>query len=377
MALVRDRETWFVYVATIAYGWTFYALGPAFSFLRDEQQTSRTVSSLHSLALAVGLLVTGLLGDRITARLGRAATLRLGIVCVGAGVVWLCVGPNPWLTIPSVVLVGFGGSSLINNGIAFLDVHHNEAKTAAIAEATGLSGIANLIAPLGLGAGVAVGWGWRAGVLVAVPMYVGALLIRVNRAIVNRPSSAHDLAGPLPLGYWRAWLVLVSCFGAEYSLALWAVDLLRNQGGLSPAAAAAGLAAFTAGLTVSRLVSARWLPIWDPERTLRTSLLIPAVAWIPLWLSTNGWVMLGALLVIGAGVGLNFPLNMERLIRASGGHADRAVSRSSLAASLAAASAPTGLGALGDLVGIHQAFVLVEVFLLLALGLALLWPVRD
>lgn len=377
MPILRDRPTWFVYVAFFAFGWTFYALGPAFSFLRDEQGTSRFVSSLHSLGLATGTLLSGLLLAWLTARFGRSITLRTGMLFVAAGTVWLCTGPSVWWTVPSVILIGFGGSTLINNGVAFLEAHHGEAHAAAISESTGVSGIANLVAPLGMGVAVGAGFGWRLGMLVAAPMFLLALFIRFDGSLLNRAQPTHHEAGGLPTAYWKAWIILVCCFGAEYTIALWAVDLLQTRGGLSAAAAAAGLAAFTAGITISRFAGARLLQNLDGELVFRGSLLLPALAWFGLWFSTNGVVMLVALGFMGAGVGLHFPLNMARMMRASEGNPDRATARSALAASLAAAAAPTGLGALGDLYGIHMAFILVQVFLAIALGLSTVWRVPE
>lgn len=377
MSFVRDRATWFVYTAFFAFGWTFYALGPAFSFLRDEQDTSRLVSSLHSLGLATGTFLAGIFLASLTARLGRATTLRLGMASVALGLVWLCTGQGPAWTIPSVMLIGLGGSTLINNGVAFLEAHHREAHTAAISESTGVSGIANLVAPIGIGLAVGAGFGWRIAVLVAVPIFFAAFLIRFDSTILSSTAAGRTERGRLPSRYWKAWIVLCSCFGAEYTIALWAVDLLQVRGSLGPAAAAAGLAAFTAGITVSRLAGGRLLKSSDSEHLLQLSLLLPAIAWVGLWCSTNGAIMLLSLGVMGLGFGLHFPLNMARLMRASNGLPDQATARSSLAASLAAACAPTGLGALGDIYGIHRAFILVEVFLVVALLLARLWPVRD
>lgn len=377
MPLVRDKPTRFVYIAFFAFGWTFYALGPAFAFLRDEQQTSRFVSSLHSLGLATGTFLAGVFLASMTSRFGRATTLRLGMIAVALGVLWLCVGQGPSWTIPSVVLIGLGGSTLINNGVAFLEAHHGEAHEAAISESTGVSGVANLVAPLGIGFAVGTGFGWRIAVLAAVPMFLLALLMRPAVSALNTSRPGHHERGRLPALYWKSWVVLFCCFGAEYTIALWSVDLLQVRGGLTAAAAAAGLAAFTAGITISRLAGAQLLHAADSELVFRISLLTPALAWIGLWFSESGWVMLAALGIMGLGVGLHFPLNMARMMRASRGLPDRATARSALAASLAAASAPTGLGALGDLYGIHQAFLLVEVFLLVALVLASVWRVRD
>ncbi|CAB4886527.1 unannotated protein [freshwater metagenome] len=95
------------------------------------------------------------------------------------------------------------------------------------------------------------------------------------------------------------------------------------------------------------------------------------------WGFTLWPVVLGGMFVTGVGIGVHWPLGVARAVRASGGLTDHASAAASVAGSLAIAVAPFALGALSDLIGFHEAFLLVPAFLLVALGLIFLRPVPD
>ena len=99
--------------------------------------------------------------------------------------------------------------------------------------------------------------------------------------------------------------------------------------------------------------------------------------WFPLWFSTSAPIMLAAMFVIGLGLGAHFPLGMSRLLKAAPGMVEEAAARSSLAAGLAGAIMPFALGVIGDAVGIHTAFIAVPVLFVLALVMAVRYPVRG
>ena len=75
-SLVRDRLTWLTYGQLAVYGYFIYGFGPVVPLLRDEQQTSRAVASLHGTALAVGAVLGAV--ERIIrecARLGITSSI--------------------------------------------------------------------------------------------------------------------------------------------------------------------------------------------------------------------------------------------------------------------------------------------------------------
>ncbi|MFZ5851390.1 MAG: MFS transporter, partial [Actinomycetota bacterium] len=87
-----------------------------------------------------------------------------------------------------------------------------------------------------------------------------------------------------------------------------------------------------------------------------------AVFWTAPW----AWLAFLGLAVTGLGISLHFPLGISLAIAAADGATDLATARASYAAGLAVGVAPLALGALADRVGVHLAFLLVPVLLVIA-----------
>jgi predicted MFS family arabinose efflux permease len=128
-----------------------------------------------------------------------------------------------------------------------------------------------VIAPVFLGIAIASVLGWRAGIWVAVVAFVAVEIWRGRSlSVFGEPGQVltRKASGALPtLTYWA--LVANMCYvGAEFCMSLWGVDLLREQVGLSPAAAAAGLGALTGGIFVGRAFGAGITRAVPAERLL-------------------------------------------------------------------------------------------------------------
>ena len=67
----RDRFTWLAYGMLSYYAFMQAAPGLLMPFLRDELNLSYTVSGLHFTAFSLGMVISGLITDRLAARWGR------------------------------------------------------------------------------------------------------------------------------------------------------------------------------------------------------------------------------------------------------------------------------------------------------------------
>ncbi len=363
----RDRPTIYAYLAMFMYVWGLYGMGPALLLIRDDSGMSRTVASLHSTATALGFLIIGTIGPRITARLGRATTIRIGTLAIGLGIAFVALGGTPALSIPGALGIGLGGSLALNGLNAFLAVHHGANGAAAVSEGAGMSMLAGLASPLVLGAFVDRGIDWRFALLLAVAGLLIADRLRGDAEVLNEgfhPTSASR--GHLPALYWWAWVAIALCIGVEFSFVMWAGDVLRDQSDASVSLAAASLTAVAAGMAAGRFSIPVLLRRLHVETAFRVSIILPLIMWFPMWLSHNPAVILTCMITIGIGIGFHYPLSLARMVAASGGQADLANTRSSLASGAAIAIAPLALGALADAVGLHTAFAAVPVMLALA-----------
>jgi predicted MFS family arabinose efflux permease len=368
-SFVRDRLTWLVYLQLGVYGYILYGLGPSIRLLREDQDISKTLSGLHGTAMAAGALVCGLAGPPVVQRIGRGRALWGGLATACMGVVIFTAFTALPLTLFGALVTTFGGSFVVNVTSTVLAEHHVVAGSAAMSEGHAGAAVLGLCAPLVIGGAVAVGAGWRAGLLLA--LLLGVLLaVTLGRIQIpdHRLVAGHDPAAnrSLPRRYWWAWTALVFLVAVEFSMTIWTSDVLRDRVGLSEGASAAGVTAVVAGMAVGRLLGGALALRWDPDRLLYGALTVAALGFGVFWISTAPVPALAGLAVVGLGIALHFPVGLMRALATASGRTDLAASRVSLAVGIAVGVGPFVLGALADGVGTHAAFLVVPGFLALA-----------
>ena len=376
----RDRATLITYGQFAMYGWFLYAFGPSVPLLRDEYGVTSTVAALHGTLLALAALLVGLGAPRVVRHRGRGGSLRAGSVLLIIGVLIYTSGHSLALTMLGAFVAGLGGGLVAVFGNAHLSAHQGEAAPSALSEAAMMSAVFGMVAPLALGLGVAIGWGWRPGLLVTALGVLALELLRGPTTAFNDTELPHDQLPepePLPHLFWWAWGVLVSLVGVEFCLILWSSDLLRLRGGFGPGAAAASLTSVVAGMALGRGVGSVLARRINTERLLMGAIALAFVAFAAAWLSNGALPILIALFATGCGVGLHWPLGISRAIRATNHQADRASARVVVGAGLASGGAPFILGALADAFGVHTAFLVVPVLLVIALALVIARPIST
>lgn len=401
MRLTRDRATWLLYMHSAVFAYFLYCFGPSVPLLGDDLGVSKAVAGLHSTAYAVGGAVVGLLGSRPVRWWGRGPALWGGLALLAAGVLMYALGPWIAVTLTGALLCGLGGFAVVNLVAAAVVDHHGPvAGPGALSEAHGIGAAVGMVAPLAIGGAQASGLGWRYGILATPVLILGLYVLfrhtripghhrddiaELERAALEQtaleqaareeaaaPTTSPDKPARLPARYWWAWLMIVCLVAVEFSLSLWASDLLEDRAGLSEGAAATGMTAVVAGLCVGRITGGRLVLRYSIGRLYAVALAVNAVGFAALWLSTTAWLSFAGLFVAGLGMSVQFPLAMARSIEAAEGRADLAASRSALATALAAGGAPFLLGLLADTFDTWKAFAIIPVFLLAAVPALLL-----
>jgi predicted MFS family arabinose efflux permease len=371
--LQRDRLTLLVYAHLAVYGYFLYGMGPAVPLLRHDEGVSRAIGGLHGTALAAGAVLAGLTGAWLTARWGRGGVLRGGLLTLAVGIVLIVSTRSLPMTLLGALVAGTAGSFVVNAHAAVLTDHHQHAGPAAISEANALAAGLGALAPAVLGGFQILGPGWRFGMLVGA---VGAIAVTIIgwRVDVPAPAPPNAVARrdaeqapgktlPLPRRYWVAWTVLVLCIAVEFSMTIWASDLLRQRLHLSSGAAAACITAIPAGMTAGRVIGSRLALGRDVEMLLLGSLAVTATGFAFFWAVPVTAVAVAGLFVVGLGIAMQYPLSISRLIARSQGRADLATARASLGAGIAVGGGPFVLGWLADSFGTHRAFLLVPAML--------------
>lgn len=381
--LVRDFTTWVVYAQVAVFGYFLYAFNPTVALVRDEQGWSRSIASLIGAFFAAGAVIGGLAAARIVRRVGRGALLRLGSGLIVGGLVVYTAAPGLPLLLLGAFVASLGGTFAMVGTNAFLPDHHGPASPRAMTEAHGLATLVGLLGPLAVGGLVAIGLGWRAGLLASCVALVIVEIVRGrDLAVYDGPHGhpddqpGHAPRGPLPRRFWPALAVFACAVAVEFSLTLWGSDLLRDRAGLGEAAAAAALVTIVGGMAIGRLAGGPVVTRLGAERVLLGSIGVAFVGFVIAWLSSSPAPMLAGLLVTGVGLGLQSPLGIGRAVLATDGQVDRGAGLTSVAAGFASGIAPFALASLADALGVRTAFLLVPALLVLSAVLVVLRPVH-
>ncbi|CAB5037384.1 unannotated protein [freshwater metagenome] len=375
----RDRPTWICYLQNGFFAWFIYAFGATQALLRDEQGTTRSIAALHGTFLALGSLVGSLLAGPAMLRWGRGLVMRVGGIGAIIGILVYTTphGAFP-VTLAGASMAALSGSFFVSALNAFVMDHQGEAGPSALLEANAFAAFLGILAPLAVGVATASAFGWRAGVWVTVAALVAVELLRGRDLSAFRTDAselAHELHDKMPKKiYWS--LGLFMCFVAtEFSMTFWSADLLRERCGFSAGAAASSIGAITGGMLVGRLIGARLAERLSADFLLRASVVLSLLAFVLAWAFTWWPAVILGLALGGIGISVQTPLGIARVMQVSNGLTDRASALALVAASIAVATAPIALGVIADHVGVHLAFLMVPVFLAIALTILLVRPV--
>lgn len=375
----RDSPTWASYLLITSYSWFIYGLSATQALIRDEQGTSRTISSLHAVAFSIGGIFAGLIAARLILTLGRGKFLTIAVFGSATGILIYTVPGGTAVTLIGAFFASLFGSAIIIGGSAFLFDYQQKAGPAAITEANALAALGGILSPLAIGFGAVFFLGWRFGLWVLLIGYVVSLLLmRRSPHVFRVPIDEHireSRRAPFPRRFWWALATLFLLLSTEFTLTLWSADLLRDRAGFEAGAAAASVGALTGGIFIGRVLGARFAEYFPVDRILTLAVLVAFGGWLIVWFSSAAAMMLLGLVIGGIGMALFWPLGLSRVVMASGGQSDRASALSAVAGATAGGIGPFFLGALADLTGVHTAFLILPVILFSGLFLIRIKPV--
>ncbi len=364
-AYVRGGATWFGFFLVAVQVYLFVLQGNVNPFLQAEFGLSYGEVSLHSMAVAIGVIITGLFGRVVTRPLGRRYSLWLGGAGMAASTLLLCIAPSPWVSIGSCLLLGLTGSIAGATVPAIMADLHGERRDRALAEQSIIAYALALLGPLGMGLSVSYGFGWRPAVLVAGIFALALLVIFRGTPIPEGTPRPAGQRHPLPASFWAYWALLTFTCAMEFSVLLWAPTFLQQVVGFSVAAAASVAAAFFIGVLGGRMALRILLQHFAPMSILYCAFAAGLAGFALYWLVSTPVAATIGIFLIGLCVAPMYPMSMAMGIGAARGANDMAAVRLVLGQGLAILLAPAALGALADAAGLHTAHLVV-----LGLGLA-------
>jgi MFS family permease len=369
-ATARDAATWYAWLLTGFYLYSVNLQGNAVPFLQAEFALSYRAVSLHSSAIAAGIILVGLFGDRLEMRLGRRRTLWLGIGGLAGGSTLLCLAPAPWASIAACFLMGALGGLLPAIVPAVLADLHGARRAEAYAGQAVVAYAFGLAAPLLAGAAIWAELGWRAAVLLGAAAGI-AIGLRFRRMVLPEVAlpparEAAQAKSALPPAYWAYWALLIASCALEFCLLFWAPSYLERIVGLAPAAAATAAAGFPLGMLLGRIALRILVARVALRRLLIGALALVFAGFLVYWGIDWPPAAVAGVFVIGLGIAPLYPLVSDFAIGAAPKAPDLASMRLAIAFGLALLLAPIALGALADEVGLGPAHLALPALIVAA-----------
>ncbi len=367
----RDAQTAFGYAGFGLYSFSVALLGPIVPLLRAELSLNYAVLGLHATVFALGAILVGIGGDRLTVALERTSVFRLGALGSGVAAALFIVARQSGLTLLAAALLGLGASAMLNSAQALLSDHQPRYRRAVLTEAGIVSSLSGSLAGFLIGALQRGGLGWRLALVLPV---VGALALARWRLPEQQQAPRNQQERiSLPPAFWSCWFLVLAVVTVEWGLSFWAAEYLTQSSGWTAGQAASFFGLYLLAMLAGRLLGGVLIrrTTLETTRLVGAALALAGAGFTLFWLTTSPWLQVGGLIVCGLGVANLYPLTLALALGSAPRSADLASARISLAVGLAILVAPLALGSLADALDLKLAYGLVPVALLLAYALVI------
>ena len=374
----RDAETWLAYLTLSFYGFLLNILGPVTPYLRDEFKISYSTAGFVFSAFAIGMLLSGLFGERLQNRWGYLRTIWFSAFGMAAGCLVFLGGQTAAFAILGTFLMGALGTTIISSVNSRITQKYQEQGAIALTEMNVVASFMAMIAPLLVGFLAQTLFGWRSALL------LGLVALAVLAAVYFRPAAlmkvekmgyrtAAKSQKTLPLIYWLYWTIIFLVVSVEFCFVYWGSDFLLAVGGLPRETAVLSLSLFLGAMLIGRWLGSRILRHFSASTVLRSSIGIVTLGFLFFWTALSPWLSMLGLFIAGLGVANLYPSTISLALSSVADELSaQASARTVLASGSAILCLPLLLGALADWFGMKFAFMIVPVLLLLAISLTLL-----
>ncbi|HVM26538.1 MAG TPA: MFS transporter [Mycobacteriales bacterium] len=370
-AFVRDGTTLLLYASLGVFGCLQVVPGLVTPALRADLGYGYTLASLHVTAFAGLGVLAGLAAPVLDRRLGRRAVLLLGLLGIAGATAALSAGRTPLATLAAAGVAGLLGTLVIVTVQAGLSDHHGERRAVAFAESNVVASVGATAAPLvvGLAAGVLGSWRWgvlalaASGLLVALGARGRTVPVRVVPVDDSGAPTGLPALARIGVGLVFAGVVL------EWTVSYWGATYLREVVALEEATAVTAMAFFFGAMLAGRVAGGVLVRRRDPAGVVAAGLVLSAAGLALHAVSTSAPVALSALLLLGLGISVLFPLGLALAVAGAPDRAALVSGRCVVAGSSAVLLGPLVVGQLADLGGLRAALAVLPLVVAAAAGL--------
>jgi len=370
-----------IYLAFIGLGLPDSLLGSGWPVMYVELGTSFSSAGIITMIVAAGTIISSLLSDRITRKLGAGLTTALGLTTAAIAMFGFSTSITFWMICLWAIPYGLAAGTIdaaLNNYVAanFSSRHMSWLHS--------FWGVGAVISPYIMGYSLTQGLGWATGygtvsylqAGIAVIMFVSLPLWRKNKGgvptVTEQEQHGKVLSLPEILRIKGVKLVLPAFFAycaVEMSTMLWASSYLVFHRGIAEETAASYGALFFYGMTGGRFLGGFIANKVGDRNMIRSSVIIMLTGIVMILLPVGADIVsLAGLVTLGLGCATVYPSIIHSTPSNFGAENSRAI------IGVQMAGAYTGSTFIPPLLGLISGFagIIVYPFILFAFTLLLL-----
>ena len=370
------RDTWISFTDLAVWGFLMYGLGIATPYLQKDLHLTAFEAGLHGSALAVGVLIAGLITDRVARLVGMRWLPDVEVAILGLGIALFTFAPSLPVSLVGAAVMGLGGSILSTDNNVRLGRVKGEGSRKLLSQAYGLSMIMAGVAPVAIGLAASRLTSWRIAMIIPVAAFVGLAFLRSREA--EPPSKVVRAQGGLGLPYWITVLVIALSVSIEFSFVYWGSSMASRRTGLGSSDATLLASLFVVGMFLGRTAVGRGLGAGRSPRTmLTTGLIVALTGACVVWISPIATLSGLGLLLGGLGTAALFPVALTVALQTAPNAQMLAAARSGMAVGVALLIVPSTLGLVSDAIGLIGAWAIIPAIALTALAVVAIMPISE
>lgn len=305
-----------IYLAFISLGLPDALLGSAWPSMYPQLGVPVSYAGMISMIIALGTIVSSLMSDRLTLRLGAGKVTAISVAATSIALFGFSFSNSFLALCVWAVPYGLGAGSVdaaLNNYVAL----HYESRHMSWLHC--MWGIGASVGPYIMGYVLTAGSAWNGGYRVIGVLQVILTVILLCSLPLWKTASSKSEEGHAPrkalslpqiirIPGVKAVMIFFFCYCAiEQTAGLWAASYLSLYKGI-PAETAAGFASmFYLGITLGRAVSGFITMKLNDTQMVKLGLCMIAVGIFTMLLPGNTWISIAGLIVIGLGCAPIYP----------------------------------------------------------------------
>ncbi len=358
-----------IYMAFISLGLPDGLLGAAWPSMYEGLSVPVSFAGGISMIICMGTIVSSLVSDRLTHRLGAGKVTALSVATTAIALIGFSVSDRYWMLCLWAIPSGLGARSADAARNNYVAPHYS---SRLMSGRHCMWGVGASTGPYIIGAILSGGGVWTTGYqIVGILQIILTTIILLSLPLWKKAPASTEEAKPLSLGSTiripgaKALMLSFFCYCAlEQTAALWTGSYLVLHAGMEPENAAALASLFFLGMTVGRFLGGFLTVKLSDTNMIRLGFTVITLGVAVLLLPLGAFSDLAGLLLIGLGCAPIYPSIIHSIPDLFGAERSQAI------IGIQMASAYVGTALMPPLFGLIAEYITIDllgIFLLLLL----------